>query len=178
MNRFARTLTARLCMAATALLGGNAALADTDTGNLTVTATVANQCAIGDATLALGTISLINANGTIGTPSGSGITNVPWACTNGTSATVVFGNGLNYNAHRRLVSTTAGSSNQFLAYNLKQGTSSGADISGTPIALTGADGTNRTFAVWGGPADTPENRTVKPATDYTDTVQMTITFTP
>ena len=160
-------------------VGCTHALADTDTGTLSVTATVANQCAIGDATLALGTISLVNVNGTMAAPSGGGSTGVPWACTNGTAATVSFGYGLNSTGtDRRLRSSAAGSSNQFLEYVLRVGNSSGTVIGSTGISLSGADGTDKSFTVWGGPADTTANRAVKPGTDYTDSVVMTITFTP
>jgi len=155
------------------------ALADTDTANLTVTATVANQCAIGDATLAMGSITLINNNGTTAAPSGSGIASVPWACTNGTSATVGFGYGQNSTGtDRRLRSVTAGASNQFLEYTLRTTNSSGTLIGGSAMALSGADGTDKTLTIWGGPVDTAANRAVKPASDYTDSVVMTITFTP
>lgn len=157
----------------------HAAWADTDTANLTVTANVANQCAIGDATLAMGTISLVNINGTMGAPSGGGTANVPWACTNGTSATVGFGYGQNSTGtDRRLRSVTAGSSNQYLEYVLRTTNSSGTVISGSAFALSGADGTDKVLTIWGGPVDTPANRAVKPASDYTDSVVMTITFTP
>lgn len=155
------------------------AVADTDTANLTITATVAHQCAIGDATLAMGTISMINTNGTMGAPAGGGTANVPWACTNGTSATVGFGYGQNSTgSDRRLRSVSAGASNQYLEYVLRTTNSSGTLIGGTALSLSGADGTDKVLTIWGGPADTGANRAVKPATDYADSIVMTITFTP
>jgi spore coat protein U-like protein len=178
MSNFSSGRWGRMAVAVAAVFAA-AAHADTDTGTLTVTATVANQCAIGDATLALGTISLVNAGGTLGAPTGGGSAAVPWACTNGTAATVTFGQGQHSTgSDRRLRSTTAGSSNQYLEYVLRAGNSGGAVIGNSPIALTGADGTDRSFTVWGGPADTAANRAAKPAADYADSVLMTITFTP
>ena len=154
-------------------------LADTDTANLSITATVAHQCAIGDATLALGTISMVNTNGTMGAPAGGGTTNVPWACTNGTSATIGFGYGQNSTGtDRRLRSVTAGASNQYLEYVLRTTNSSGTLIGGSALALSGADGTDKVLTIWGGPVDSGANRAVKPAADYADSVVMTITFTP
>jgi spore coat protein U-like protein len=153
------------------------AWADTDTGNLTVNATVANQCSVGDATLSLGAITLVSPDGTMAV-SGGGTTGIPWACTNGTSATLGFDNGTNYSSTRRMLSTTAGSSNQYLEYTLKAGSSSGTTIASSALDLSGADGTNQTFTIWGGPVASAANKAAKPANDYTDTVVMTITFTP
>jgi spore coat protein U-like protein len=153
------------------------AWADVDTANLTVNATVANQCSVGDATLSLGAITLVSPDGTMAV-SGGGTTGIPWACTNGTSATLGFDNGSNYSSTRRMVSASAGSSNQYLEYTLKTGSSGGTTIASTALDLSGADGTNQTFTVWGGPVSSAANKAAKPATDYTDTVVMTITFTP
>lgn len=156
-----------------------ASMAATDTGSLTVNATIANQCAVGDATLALGTITLVNANGTMSAASGGNTIGIPWACTNGTGATLGFGLGANSSGtDRRMKSTTAGASNQYFAYQLNVGSSGGDPIDTAAQTLSGADGTNQTFTVWGGAVDSAANRAAKPATDYTDTVLMTITFTP
>ena len=153
--------------------------ADTDTGNLTVSATIANQCSVGDATLAIGAITLVGSDGTMATPSGATTANIPWACTNGTAASLGFGLGDNSSgSDRRLKSTTAGSSNQYFEYQLKSGSSSGAALTTTPVTLSGADGTNKTFTVWGGAVNSVANKAAIPANDYTDVVLLTITFTP
>jgi spore coat protein U-like protein len=170
---------ARILVAGGIALMAAASWAATDTGNLTVSATVANQCAVGDAALSLGAITLVNADGTMATLSGGATAAIPWACTNGTAATLGFGLGGNSSGtDRRLKSTTAGASNQYLEYALKVDSSSGAAIDTTAVALNGADGTNKTFTVWGGPVDSVANKAAKPATDYTDGVLLTITFTP
>jgi len=84
-----------------------------DTGSLAVSASIVNQYAVGNAALALGAITLVNANGTMATLSGGSVVDIPWGCTNGTAATLSFGLGNNTNgSNRRLVSTTAGASNQ------------------------------------------------------------------
>jgi spore coat protein U-like protein len=171
---------ARVLAAGVIGLMAAASWAATDTGNLTVSATVANQCAVGDAALSLGAITLVNADGTMATLSGGATAAIPWACTNGTAATLGFDLGGNSSGtDRRLKSTTAGASNQYLEYALKVDSSSGAAIDNTTaVALNDADGTNKTFTVWGGPVDSVANKAAKPATDYTDSVLLTITFTP
>ncbi|MDB5874031.1 MAG: Spore Coat Protein domain [Ramlibacter sp.] len=182
MTNFSRSVVRR---AASLLLAGSAGLvsvsswAATDTANLAVTATIANQCSVGAAALALGAITMVGTDGTMAALSGGTTADIPWACTNGTSATLGFNLGANTSGtDRRMLSTTAGSSNQFFEYQLKAGTSSGAAITETAVALSGADGTNKSFTVWGGPVDSAANRAAKPAADYTDTVLLTVTFTP
>lgn len=174
--RGARTLAAGgLTTAAFACWAGSA----TDSGRLTVTASIPNQCSLGDSTLAMGAITVVSTNGTMATVSGGSGVDIPWGCTSGTSATLAFGLGSNSSGiDRRLVSTTAGTSTQYLEYQLKAGSSSGVAIGTTPVTLDGADGTNRTFTVWGAPVNSAANRTAKPAGDYTDTVSLTITFAP
>jgi spore coat protein U-like protein len=173
------TKTARILAAASFAFVAAAAGAATDTGNLTVSATVANQCSVGDAALSLGAITLVNADGTMATLSGGTTAAIPWACTNGTAATLGFDLGGNSSGtDRRMKSTTAGASNQYLEYALKVDSSSGTAIDTTAVALSGADGTNKTFTVWGGPVASAANQAATPATDYTDSVLLTITFTP
>jgi spore coat protein U-like protein len=150
--------------------------AATDTADLTVTATVANQCSVGNAALSLGAITLVGADGTMATPTGSSTIGVPWACTNGTSATLGFGNGNNFASSTRRMSS--GTVDTFLEYELRSGSSAGTVIASTALDLSGADGTDKTLTVWGGPVNSTANKAAKPASDYTDTVLMTITFTP
>ena len=154
----------------------------TDTGNLTVTATVANQCSVGDATLALGAITLVGADGTMASNiTGSGATaNIPWACTNGTAATLSFGDGTNVGGGSiRRMKATVDSESQYLEYSLRATSSAGAVIglSDAGTSVTG-DGTSKTFTVWAGVANSAANKVAKPSTGYTDTVVATITFTP
>jgi spore coat protein U-like protein len=155
------------------------ASAATENGSLGVSASLVHQCAVGTAALALGTLTVVNTNGTMATITGGNTVGIPWGCTNGTEATLSFGSGANSSgADRRMVSGSAGASNQYLEYQLKAGSSAGAPIGTAPVTLTGADGTNKTFTVWGGPVNSATNRSAKPADDYTDTVLLTITFVP
>jgi spore coat protein U-like protein len=168
---------ATLALAGAGLVAGSS-FAATDTANLTVTASIANQCSVGAASLALGGITLVGTDGTMATLSGGNTVNIPWACTNGTDATLAFNLGANTTGTDRRMASAANVLNTF-EYQLKAGTTSaGTPLTDSPVALTGADGTNQTFAVWAGPVDSNANRAAKPATDYTDTVLLTITFTP
>jgi spore coat protein U-like protein len=168
-----------LLAAAVAGLASPAAEAASESGHLAVSATIPAQCAVGDAALAIGPITIVNSNGTTSTVSGGAGANIPWGCTNGTSATLAFSMGSNSTGtDRRLVSATAGSAPQYLEYQLKAGSAGGVTIGTTPVTLEGADGTNKTFTVWGAPVSSAANRTVKPAGDYTDSVLLTITFAP
>lgn len=185
MNAFSRIATGK---AARALLAGGlsaialASFANTGTGNLTVSATVENQCSVGDATLSLGAITLVDANGTMSANVTAGATaNIPYACTNGTSAMLSFGNGNNVAAGGtvRRMAATVGGGTEYLEYDLKVANSSGASIAldDTGTAVSG-DGTNKTFAVWAGVVNSAANQLAKPSAGYTDTVVATITFTP
>jgi spore coat protein U-like protein len=153
--------------------------AASETGQLAVSASIPAQCAVGDAALAMGPITVVSANGTITSVSGGAAAAIPWGCTNGTSATLAFGTGSNSTGtDRRMMSTTAGAAPQYLEYQLKAGSQGGAVIGTTPVTLDGADGTNRTFTVWGGPVNSAANTTLRPAGDYSDSVLLTITFAP
>jgi spore coat protein U-like protein len=150
----------------------------TETGGLAVSARIVNQCAVGDAALSLGAITLVNTNGTMATLSGGSAVGIPWGCTTGTAATLSFGLGDNTNGSaRRMLSNGAGTSNQYLEYQLKADSSSGPAIGTSAVTLVGADGSNKTFTVWGGPVDSVANRAAKPGS-YTDAVLLTITFAP
>jgi spore coat protein U-like protein len=180
MKTFTQNLihrAAALALAGTGLVAVSS-FAATDTANLTVTASIANQCSVGAASLSLGGITLVGPDGTMATLSGGNTVNIPWACTNGTDATLAFSLGANSSGTDRRMASAASPTDTF-EYQLKAGTTSaGTPITDTPVALAGADGTNQTFAVWAGPVDSDANRAAKPATDYTDTVLLTITFTP
>jgi spore coat protein U-like protein len=149
----------------------------TDTGVLTVTANIANQCSVGNASLAMGAISLVAAGGTTGALSGGGGAHIPWGCSTGTSATLAFDLGANASGTTRRLASTA-SSTEYLEYELRSGSPSGVVIGSTPVTLEGANGSNRAFSVWGAPLNSTANKTAKPAGDYTDSVRLTISFAP
>lgn len=150
-----------------------------ETGLLAVSATIPAQCAVGEAALAMGPITIVGSNATTSMVSGGAGSSIPWGCTNGTSATLAFSMGSNSTGtDRRLASSTAGTAPQYLEYQLKAGSAGGATIGATPVTLEGADGTHKTFTVWGAPVNSAANRTVKPAGDYADSVLLTITFSP
>lgn len=170
---------ARVLLAGGLSLAALASFGATETGNLTVTASVANQCSVGDATLALGAITLVAADGTMSITGTGATAGIPYACTNGTGATLKFGDGNNASVTTRRMTATVATVAQFLEYDLKVTSSAGTAIPLADVgtAVTG-DGTNKTFTVWAGVANTTANKAAKPSTGYTDTVVATITFTP
>lgn len=146
---------------------------------LAVTASILNQCSVGDATLALGQIGLVDASGKMTVLSAGASAGIPWACTHGTTASLAFGAGSHSSGtDRRMKATAVDATDQFLEYQLKVGSANGAPIAGSAISLSGADGTNKTFTIWGGPVDSAANRLAKPAGEYSDTVLLTVTFSP
>lgn len=147
-----------------------------ESGTLGVTASILHQCTVGDATLAIGAVGLVHASGRMELVSNGASVAIPWSCTNGTAAALSFGSGANADGgERRMKSTSA---THFLAYQLREGSASGQPIGSAAVALAGADGTNKTFTVWGGPVNSAGNLAAKPAGDYMDTVSLTITFSP
>lgn len=170
---------ARLVLAGGLSLAAVASFAATETGNLTVSASVANQCSVGDATLALGAITFVAADGTMSITGAGATAGIPWACTNGTAATLAFGNGSNASVTTRRMTATVATVAQYLEYDLKVTSSAGTAIplADAGTAVTG-DGTNKTFTVWAGVPNSAANKLAKPSTGYTDTVVATITFTP
>jgi spore coat protein U-like protein len=89
-----RVVRATLLIAAVAILFPPAASASTATGSLSVTATVSDSCAItsGGGTLSFGAYDPVIANAT--TPATQSTT-FQLTCTNGTSATILLGQGSN-----------------------------------------------------------------------------------
>lgn len=155
--------------AATALvLAPLASQAGTDTGNLTVTATVNGACTIGDATLAFGVYDPAAAALT-------GTTSFSVQCTKTTQGTITFDQGLAASAtgNTRLMKVNPGDADtEALSYELfadagftlPLGTSNSIVIDGTgaiiPVEIHGR---------------IPAAQFVAPGS-YTDTVVATITF--
>lgn len=155
------------------------AQAATDTANLTVNATVQNACAIGAGTLNFGNVALaVTAGaGTTGTTANADAdsgTTVKIVCTNGASATVNGGNGLNYVTGRRM---RIGATTTYMNYQLytSSARTTVLDSSTGSIAYTGT-GTNGSVTIYGRIA--AADLAAAPAGAYTDTVALTVTYTP
>lgn len=156
-----------------ALIVGGTSLAATDTANLAVTATIANNCTISTTTLAFGTYDPIVANKSSNLD-GAGAVTV--TCTNGASVAITLGQGANADAGstdaaplRRMVS-----GGNYLSYSLFSDTQREVlwgNTAETDVEDLGS-GVEEEHAVYGRIAS---NQNV-PAGDYSDTVVATVTF--
>ncbi len=160
---------------ATMFLGlSGAALAGTDTSELTVSATVAASCTIdASAGLAFGTYDPVVANASANLDVDGTISTT---CTNGSTATITLGQGANAGSgstaaipvRRMLAGTT-----DFLSYELytdgPRTTVWNDTTSGSPVTGTGAPVSTTVFG------RIPPGQNVR-ANSYSDTVLATITF--
>jgi len=171
-NRFLKTVAAVSGGAAIVMAGfaASSASAATATANLTVSASVTNNCTISTAALAFGAYDPVVANASTNL---DGIGTVTVACTKGASATIGLGLGSNASGSTRRM--TDGSSN-FLTYEMYQDSgrttiwgNAGAGLL-SPVAAPSKAARN--FTVYG---RVTSNQDV-PAGNYNDTVVATVNF--
>jgi len=150
-------------------LSGNA-LAATETGTLTVTATVGGICSVGDQTLAFGTV-------TVGAGNVDASAIVDAICTTGITGLVTFNDGLNKVATlRRMKHSVSADYIDYALYSNSYTTQIPADNGTTTAYTIVGSGVNQPFTVYGRiPTGTV---TAQPTGSYTDSVTMTITYTP
>lgn len=182
---FSKKVSGLAVVAAFALgISGNAA-AGTANANLTVSATVAQNCTISANPLAFGAYLPLSTHAAAGVDlSGEG--SLVISCTkSSTGIEIGMGNGANFSGGRRMVAT--GSPTEFLNYNIYQpgATTANAACSGTtawgttlasdtliPTGVTWGAGSSATFRVCG---VIPKGQNPIPDT-FTDTVQATVNF--
>lgn len=158
-------------------LFSGAAMAATETGTLTVSATADGACSVGDGTLDFGSFQTI-AVGAGGAQGGASDIDasigVPVVCTNGTTGAITADDGMNVDtAVRRL---RKGVTTDYIKYALYSDSArTTAMTSSEGISVTG-DGTDQTATVYGRIA--AADLTNQPTGSYSDTVTMTITYTP
>jgi spore coat protein U-like protein len=162
-----------------AILATTAMAASTETGVLTVNATVAGACAVGDAAMAFAVSPAVNTNGS-GSQTSSAVpssTTVNVICTSGQSGTLSAGQGAHYDttgAARRLsdLATTP----TYVAYELytDTGYSTVFDTTNT-ISVTGT-GTSAPVSIYGRIAAV--DAAAAPKGSYSDAVTLTISYTP
>jgi spore coat protein U-like protein len=151
-------------------LGSTKATAATATANLSVTATVTNNCTISTVALAFGSYDPVVANASANL---DGTGTVVVACTKGATATIGLGNGGNFSGGARRMAD--GVSN-FLSYEVYHEaarttvwTTSGGGLLSTGVAPSKAA---RNFTVYGRVAADQD----VPAGNYSDTVVATVNF--
>lgn len=159
------------------LLGSGGAWAATETGTLTVNATVEGACSIGDQTLNFGPVSSISV-GTAGTlvsnADHDATAIVAVICTSGTEGLVTLSDGSNKGTtYRRMKHGTA----DYIEYHLYKDsytTEIAANNGGTTAYTITGDGANDNFTVYG--RILAEALSNQPLGAYTDSVTMTITY--
>lgn len=169
----------KLGVAIAALVLAGSAMAATEGGTLTVGATVTGACAVGDATLSFNVAPAVNADGT-GTQSSGAVTSsttVAVICTNGQSGAISAANGSNYdstNSTRRLSDGQA--TPTYVAYGLytDSGNTTAFDTTNT-ISVTGS-GSSENKTIYG--KIDAAAATAAPKGTYSDSVALTITYTP
>lgn len=173
------TKMTKLAMAIGAMAMAGAAMAATDSSTLAVSATVLNNCAISNGTIAFSAMQLA-ANkgvGTIGTTaaatanSGSTISVI---CTNGASAAITGGLGTNGSgAVRKMI---GGSGTDLLTYELYSDSLQTTVFNmANPITYAGT-GLATSVVIYGGIAGA--DIALAKAGAYADSVPLTITYTP
>jgi len=178
-NRFALAL-GPMALAGGLLGSGGAWAAGTETGMLTVSATVEGACSIGDQTLNFGNITSINV-GAAGILEANAehdaTTIVAVICTSGTEGTVTLNDGVNKGAtYRRMKNVTTADLIEYHLYNNSYTTEIAADNGATTAYTITGDGTNKSFTVYGRILAAALSNQVTGA--YTDSVTMTINYTP
>lgn len=168
--RTVRSILSAAVLSSLAFTGS--AFAATATSNMSVSATVTNNCTISAGALAFGSYGIDNVNGT----NLDATATLSLQCTSGASTVITLGQGLHASGSstdatpdRRM---QAGSS--FLSYSLYRLSDYSAQWSNDAangLAYTG-QGTSSTVTVYGRVAGAQN----VPAGSYTDTVIATITF--
>jgi len=159
------------------LAAGFAFASSTATSNMSVTASIANNCTISASPLAFGAYDPIGANASTALTT---TTSIAVNCTNGDSTTVTLGQGnhaagdsTDASPDRRMLATVNLTS-YYLSYTLIQPDDSTpwGNTSGTGVGYSGT-GTAGSLTVNG---SVPANQNGLPAGSYSDTVVATITF--
>lgn len=176
-TRFTRSTMAAALIVAMAVVSGTA-IAGTDAGSLSVTASVVASCTVDSTTaVAFGAYDPVTTNASTALTTSSGAINT--TCTNGSAATITLGQGDNADTGstdtaplRRMI---GGVNGQFLSYSLCQDSVTCAtpwgNDAGTGEAIVGS-GNSDPVTVYG---TVPGAQNVG-ADNYSDSVVVTVTF--
>jgi spore coat protein U-like protein len=159
-----KVMTALLAAGAVAAAG--AAWAVEATGSMDVTATVANSCTVNSPALAFGTYTADSNKDESAT--------ITISCSGSEDVTLTLNNGANADdpfTTRRMISATT---SEFLNYGLSAVSSGGTAFPGAGITVEVVGGTPKDTTLYG---RIPLGQyAVDFATDYTDTVGITVTY--
>jgi spore coat protein U-like protein len=167
----------RLAVASAVLAAGLPLTAAAQT--ITINATVATQCNIGNATVTLGPLTLAAQTDNTGT-------NITLTCNKGANVSVALDNGVNASGLQKRMQR--GATGDFINYSISLPTISGTTTSCPSLPSTSWNGTNTLaastmFSASGGPRDlalcvsVPSGQFNVGAGAYTDTVTATLTVT-
>lgn len=150
---------------ATSLMVGTA-MAERLTGDLTVTASIVNECNISDADLEFGVYGIFEPGDNTKSKQ------IEIHCTNGTSITVSASNGLHYESNTRRMKVA--DEDSFLEYNLltTQGGENEWNTVNT-IPYSQINGDAGTITVYG---KIPAGQTAAVVGAYSDTVTLTVAY--
>ena len=169
----------KMALAVSVCVLAGTTMAATDSADLTVNATVQTSCAIGAGTLAFGNVAMAVTAGagtsaTTGDADADSGSSVAIVCTNGSSATVTGANGANYSAGRRMRN---GATTDYLGYELYTDSARTTVLDATTgsIAYAGT-GSDSSVTVYGRIA--AASLAAAKAGTYSDTVALTVTYTP
>jgi spore coat protein U-like protein len=167
----------RSAAVAAILAGAGSAMGATATGNFNVTATVLSSCSVTATNLAFGSYTPSATDFDV-----SATNNLSVSCTNGTA----FNVGLNAGtapgatvANRRMRSTaTPANELGYQLFTTAGRTTNWGDTVGTDTVLSSGTGvgTPVLMSVHGRIPGSAANQNAAPATDYTDTITVTITY--
>jgi spore coat protein U-like protein len=155
-----------------------AAMASSETGTLTVNATVAGACAVGDATLAFAVSPAVNANGG-GSQTSSAIpanTTVNVICTSGQSGTLSAGQGTYYDATAGRRLSDLATTPTYVPYELYTDNAYSTVFDATNMISVTGTGTSAAVPIYGRIAAAAA--AAAPKGSYSDAVTLTITYTP
>lgn len=162
-------------LAACLALVASAAMADTKTSDIGVSANVAASCSISALPIAFGAYDPLNTNSATGADV-TATTTVTTTCTSGATPTLTLNEGVNKDSTsspdepvRRMVNGTDGT---FMNYGLYSDTNHETPFKGTTGTAVAADGTAQTTTVYG---LIPKGQAMTVGA-YTDTVTATVTF--
>lgn len=161
---------------AAGLLLGNAWAADSGTGTMAVTASIADECSVGNAAaLAFGQLTMLSGGSTSGDASTSSGGTFDVICTNGTSTPKLRFTSANVGLGTdfRLVGADG---TTFITYTLKESNGSTAIVYNSDAAFNGltADGASKSLRIIGSIA--AAEKSGKPKQAYTDTITITTSF--
>ncbi len=158
-------------------MGSQSAMAGTETGVVTVTATLTAACSIGTGTIAFGSFSGVNV-GTAGSPSALSDNSktssaIPYVCTTGSSPAVTM-DGANTATAQLNMKLTSGP--DLIPYNVYEDSGYTIQItpgSATALSLT-SDGTSHNLSIYGRiPGASYASQTVGA---YSDDLTITVTY--